>query len=194
MKNKISTPEALVTGMSICLGDPANLNTALALQADYLTSNLRQTDTAKYVADVVEFVGVTCQLPVAFFKCSDTSIDLQNRLVSSISQLELAIIASDKMDEGQRQLAKQAEERLANAPLDINVKPSITIDDITSGSRRLYRTYDGLGIILIDGLHLVVSRENGVPVESDLSGIKLELAALAAELRTPIIATYREPR
>jgi replicative DNA helicase len=178
-------------GVSLLFGDP-HLHAGLRLPEKSFTINHQLMDTAAYAVEVAELVGVTNSLPVLYFKCGESGIDFCDRLISSQSRLEVALVKGGRLNRSQWLHIRRVAERLGNAPIHITAKSILQMDEIVQICHRHRRMYDGLGIIVIDGLERISAEKIGSDSLSSIHGLPPLLAELANELQTPIVGTYCE--
>jgi len=134
-------------------------------------------------------MAVNNGIPVAFFSCEMSSVQLITRLISSetgLSSEKLRTGRVEKHEWGQLNVKVKA---LEKAPLFIDDTPSLSIFDLRAKARRLASQH-GIKLVIIDYLQLMTagSSQKGGNREQEISTISRNLKALAKELNVPVIA------
>lgn len=141
-----------------------------------------------FVLSMAKNIAVNYHNPVAVFSLEMSNVQLVNRLISNVCEIE-----NDKLKSGQlaayewQQLDYKLCE-LINAPLYIDDTPSLSIFELRTKARRLVREHK-VKIIIIDYLQLM--NASGMKFgnrQEEVSTISRSLKGLAKELNIPIIA------
>ncbi|MFN5029117.1 MAG: DnaB-like helicase C-terminal domain-containing protein, partial [Burkholderiales bacterium] len=82
----------------------------------------------------------------------------------------------------------QAMVKLNTAPIHIDETPALNALELRARARRMWRMYDGLGLIVVDYLQLMSSTGSGENRATEISEISRSLKALAKELKVPVVA------
>ena len=126
---------------------------------------------------------------VAVFNLEMDAVQLANRMLSSVGQIEGRKFMSGKFNSDEWTRLNEAVSQLNDAKIYINDTPGASIGDIRSKCRRLKASPQGLDLIIIDYLQLVSSNKNyGTNRQQEVSDISRALKLLALELHVPIIA------
>ncbi len=153
----------------IIAGRPAMGKTSLALS---LAKNL----------------AVDYQVPTAFFSLEMSNVQLANRLMSNVFEIEGTKILSGQLNDGEWARLDKNIDRLRQAPLYIDETASLSVFELRTKARRLVRE-NGVRAIFIDYLQLMTA--SGMKFASrqeEVSNISKSLKGLAKELNIPIIA------
>ncbi len=153
----------------IIAGRPAMGKTAFALS---LTKN----------------IAVDYQIPVAFFSLEMSNVQLVNRLISNVCELEGNKILNANLDKVEWERLDRNIRKLNGAPIYIDDTPGMSIFELRSKARRLVREKK-VKIIMIDYLQLM--NANGTRFGSrqeEVSTISRSLKGLAKELDVPVLA------
>ena len=141
-----------------------------------------------FALSMAKNIAIDQKIPVAFFSLEMSNLQLVNRFISNVCE-----IPSDKIKSGQLlpyewgQLDYKISE-LYEKPLFIDDTPNLSVFELRTKARRLYREHH-IGLIMIDYLQLM--NASGMSYNSrqeEVSTISRSLKALAKELNIPIIA------
>lgn len=134
-------------------------------------------------------IAVNSNIPVAFFSCEMSSVQLITRLISSETGLSSEKLRTGKLEKHEWEQLNVKVKTLENAPLFIDDTPSLSIFDLRAKARRLASQH-GIKMIIIDYLQLMTAGGTGKGGnrEQEISTISRNLKALAKELNIPVIA------
>ena len=134
-------------------------------------------------------MAVDHNIPVAFFSCEMSSVQLITRLISSETGLSSEKLRTGNLEKHEWEQLNVKVKGLEKAPLFIDDTPSLSIFDLRAKARRL-ASQQGVKIIMIDYLQLMTAGggKNGGNREQEISTISRNLKALAKELNVPVIA------
>lgn len=141
-----------------------------------------------FVLSMAKNMAVEYSTPVAIFSLEMSNLQLVNRLISNVCEVE-----SEKIKSGQLSMAEwdnllMRTKRLYSSPLYIDDTPSLSVFELRTKARRLVRE-NGVKLIIIDYLQLM--NASGMKFgsrEQEVSTISRNLKGLAKELDIPIIA------
>lgn len=126
---------------------------------------------------------------VAVFSLEMTAQQLTDRMISSLSDIELTRILNGNIRENEHTLLGKAMTTISNMPLYVDDTPRRTVGGIRRECRRMMAEH-GLDAAIIDYVQLVrgsVDRRGANRTE-ELDDISNRLKELARELRIPVIA------
>lgn len=134
-------------------------------------------------------IAVNSNIPVAFFSCEMSSVQLITRLISSETGLSSEKLRTGKLEKHEWEQLNVKVKTLEKAPLFIDDTPSLSIFDLRAKARRLASQH-GIKMIIIDYLQLMTAGGTGKNGnrEQEISTISRNLKALAKELSVPVIA------
>ena len=134
-------------------------------------------------------MAVDHNIPVAFFSCEMSSVQLITRLISSETGLSSEKLRTGNLEKHEWEQLNVKVKGLEKAPLFIDDTPSLSIFDLRAKARRL-ASQQGVKVIMIDYLQLMTAGggKNGGNREQEISTISRNLKALAKELNVPVIA------
>ena len=126
---------------------------------------------------------------VAIFNMEMDAVQLANRILSSVGQIEGRKFLSGSFNNNDWTRLNEAISQLDGAKIFINDMTESTIGAIRSKCRRLASSEAGLDLVIIDYLQLVSGGKNyGANRQQEVSDISRALKLLALELHVPIIA------
>ena len=126
---------------------------------------------------------------VAIFNLEMDAVQLANRILSSVGQIEGKKFMSGNFDNNDWIRLNEAISQLSDAKIFINDMTESTIGAIRSKCRRLASSEHGLDLVIIDYLQLISGGKNyGTNRQQEVSDISRALKLLALELHIPIIA------
>ncbi len=134
-------------------------------------------------------MAVNNNVPVAFFSCEMSSVQLITRLISSETGLSSEKLRTGRLEKHEWEQLNVKVKALEKAPLFIDDTPSLSIFDLRAKARRLASQH-GIKLIVIDYLQLMTAggSQKGGNREQEISTISRNLKALAKELNVPVIA------
>ena len=134
-------------------------------------------------------MAVEHNVPVAFFSCEMSSVQLITRLISSETGLSSEKLRTGNLEKHEWEQLNVKVKGLEKAPLFIDDTPSLSIFDLRAKARRLASQH-GVKMIMIDYLQLMTAGggKNTGNREQEISTISRNLKALAKELNVPVIA------
>jgi replicative DNA helicase len=141
-----------------------------------------------FVLSMAKNMAVNVNIPVAIFSLEMSNLQLVNRLISNVCELEGEKIKSGRLTDNDWDKLMSGVKSLYSAPLYIDDTPSLSIFELRTKARRLVREHQ-VKIIIIDYLQLM--NASGMKFgsrEQEVSMISRSLKQLAKELNIPIIA------
>lgn len=141
-----------------------------------------------FVLSMAKNMAVDYQKSVAIFSLEMSNLELVNRLVVNVSEIEGEKIKRGKLVEYEWMQLQSRTTQLVKAPIYIDDTPSLSVFELCSKSRRLKNEHQ-IDCIIIDYLQLMnASGMSYGSREQEVSIISRSLKALAKELNIPIIA------
>lgn len=141
-----------------------------------------------FVLSMAKNMAINYNTPLAVFSLEMSKLQLVNRLISNVCEIEGQLIKSGRLDPRQWDMLMQRLKMLYSAPIFIDDTPSLSIFELRTKARRLVREH-GIKILIIDYLQLM--NASGMKFgsrEQEVSMISRSLKQLAKELNIPIIA------
>lgn len=141
-----------------------------------------------FVLSMAKNMAVDYNVPLAIFTLEMSNIQLVNRLISNVCELEGEKIKSGNLSSTEWEQVHTRIKKLYSAPIFIDESPSLSIFELRTKARRLVREHQ-IKLIIIDYLQLM--NASGMKTgsrEQEVSMISRSLKQLAKELDIPIIA------
>lgn len=124
---------------------------------------------------------------VAIFNLEMSKEQLIQRMISSISQVELSKLKNGSIEDEEWPKITQGISVLQSGDIYIDDSPGITATELRSKCRRL-KVERGLDLVLIDYLQLMESDGKTESRQQEISKISRSLKILAKELECPVVA------
>ena len=141
-----------------------------------------------FVLSMAKNMAVNLNTPIAVFSLEMSNLQLVNRLISNVCEIEGGKIKSGQLNPLEWDQLMARIKYLNGAPLFIDDTPSLSIFELRTKARRLVREHQ-IKMIIIDYLQLM--NASGMKFgsrEQEVSMISRSLKQLAKELNIPIIA------
>lgn len=141
-----------------------------------------------FVLSMAKNMAINYNTPLAIFSLEMSNLQLVNRLISNVCEIEGEKIKSGRLDEREWDQLMSRIKNLYSAPMFIDDTPSLSILELRTKARRLVREHN-IQMIIIDYLQLMNAA--GMKFgsrEQEVSMISRSLKQLAKELNIPIIA------
>ena len=141
-----------------------------------------------FVLSMAKNMAVDMNTPTAIFSLEMSNLQLVNRLILNVCELDGSKIKSGQLAQMEWEQLLSRVRQLYGAPLYIDDTPSLSIFELRTKARRLVREHN-VKIIIIDYLQLM--NATGMKFgsrEQEVSMISRNLKQLAKELNIPIIA------
>ena len=141
-----------------------------------------------FVLSMSKNMAVNFNRPVAIFSLEMSKIQLVNRLIMNVCEIEGDKIKNGRLSQDEWHRLEYKVNDLLGAPIYIDDTPSLSIFELRSKARKLH-SEKKIQLIIIDYLQLMnASGMNFGSREQEISIISRNLKALAKELDIPIIA------
>ncbi len=141
-----------------------------------------------FVLSMAKNMAVDYNTPVAIFSLEMSNLQLVNRLISNVCEIEGEKIKSGRLTQMEWEKLNSRIRKLYTAPLYVDDTPSLSIFELRTKARRLVREHQ-VKIIIIDYLQLM--NASGMKFgsrEQEVSMISRNLKQLAKELNIPVVA------
>lgn len=141
-----------------------------------------------FALSLAKNIAVDYGKPIAFFSLEMSNVQLVNRLISNVCEIEGRKILNGQLGDDEWSRLDKNIDKLRNAPIYIDDTPGMSIFELRTKARRLVRE-KGVEIIMIDYLQLM--NANGARFGSrqeEVSTISRSLKSLAKELDIPVLA------
>ncbi|MGV8963544.1 MAG: replicative DNA helicase [Candidatus Saccharimonadaceae bacterium] len=140
------------------------------------------------VLSMAKNMAVNFKYPIGLFSLEMSNVQLVNRLIVNVCQIEGEKIKSGRLSTEEWLRLDTKIKELYDAPIYVDDTPSLSIFELRTKARRLVREHD-VKMLIIDYLQLMnASGMNYGSREQEVSMISRSLKGLAKELNIPIIA------
>ena len=141
-----------------------------------------------FVLSMAKNMAIDRNIHVAIFSLEMSNVQLVNRLIMNVCELECDSITTGKMSREEAMRLNTKINIMKGKPLYLDDTPSLSIFELRSKARKLVREH-GIKMIIIDYLQLMNAQGSSFGSrEQEVSIISRNLKALAKELDLPIIA------
>ena len=141
-----------------------------------------------FVLSMAKNIAVNYHKPVAMFSLEMSNVQLVNRLIMNVCEIEGDKIKNGKLTKQEWAQLEHKINELLGAPIYVDDTPSLSVFELRSKARKLVKEHH-IELIIIDYLQLMnASGMNFGSREQEVSIISRNLKALAKELDIPIIA------
>ena len=141
-----------------------------------------------FALSMAKNIAADYQVPMAFFSLEMSNVQLVNRLISNVCEIQGSKILNGQLQQDEWERLDKRLNKLLGAPLYVDDTPGLSVFELRTKARRLVREH-GVRIIMIDYLQLM--NANGMRFSSrqeEVSVISRSLKGLAKELDVPILA------
>lgn len=141
-----------------------------------------------FALSLAKNIAVDYGKPIAFFSLEMNNVQLVNRLISNVCEIEGKKILNGQLNDEEWSRLDKNVGKLQAAPIYIDDTPGMSIFELRTKARRLVRE-KGVELIMIDYLQLM--NANGARFGSrqeEVSTISRSLKGLAKELDIPVLA------
>jgi len=141
-----------------------------------------------FVLSMAKNIAVNYKIPVAMFSLEMSNVQLVNRLIMNVCEIEGDKIKNGKLTQQEWHKLEHKITDLTGAPIYVDETPALSVFELRSKARKLVREHQ-IKLIIIDYLQLMNAQGmNFGSREQEVSIISRNLKALAKELDIPIIA------
>jgi replicative DNA helicase len=137
--------------------------------------------------NIGEHVAIKLQVPVLFVSLEMSSIELADRMLCSLAQVNGHRLRNGTVSrEDRKRLVDKAAE-ISESPLFVDDSPSRTVSEIAAAARRIRRREGGLGLVVVDYLQLIEPDNADDPRQEQVAKIARRLKGVARELEVPVL-------
>ncbi|HXK76482.1 MAG TPA: replicative DNA helicase [Bacteroidaceae bacterium] len=141
-----------------------------------------------FVLSMAKNMAVDHNIPVAIFSLEMSNVQLVNRLLVNVSQVEGDKIKSGNLNSQDAENFAMGVHTLQGKPIYVDDTPSLSVFELRTKARRLVKEH-GIEMIIIDYLQLMnASGMKHGSRQEEVSTISRSLKGLAKELNIPVIA------
>jgi len=165
---------------------------------DELTAGLQKSDLiiiagrpamgkTTLAMNIAEHAAIKHEVPVAIFSMEMSSLQLVNRLFSSLGQIDQTRLRTGSLDDLDWPKLTSAMNLLHKSKIFIDETAALSPSELRARARRLKREHD-IGLIVVDYIQLMSvpgTKENRA---TEIAEISRSLKAIAKELNIPVVA------
>ena len=141
-----------------------------------------------FVLSMAKNMAVDFKVPVAIFSLEMSNVQLVNRLIMNVCEIEGSKIRNGRLTQSEWNRLESQINVLREAPIYVDDTPGLSVYELQSKARKLVKEH-GIQIIIIDYLQLMnANGSNFGSREQEVSIISRNLKGLAKELDIPVIA------
>lgn len=141
-----------------------------------------------FVLSMAKNIAVDFNIPVAIFSLEMSNVQLVNRLIMNVCEIEGSKIRNGRLTKAEWDKLENNISVLQNAPIYVDDTPGLSVFELRSKARKLVKDKK-IQIIIIDYLQLMnANGTNFGSREQEVSIISRTLKGLAKELDIPVIA------
>lgn len=137
--------------------------------------------------NILEYVCIKQEMPSLIFNLEMSYRQLTMRMIASIGRIDMQRIRSSQLNDEDWPRLSAAIETLSSTKIKIKSGP-VSLDKIIEISRAFKNEHSGMGVIVIDHIHLIECEERQ-NVHEELADVTRSLKNLALELNIPVIIT-----
>ncbi len=193
VKKSIKAIEDLQEQREMVTGVPSHFKDLDKLTAGFQKSDLIIIAGRPSMGKTAFALNVACNaalksdVPIGFFSLEMSKEQLAMRLLCSEARVDSHKIRSGFLSRQECAKMLTAAGVFMDAPICIDDTPAITTIELRAKARRMMAD-GGLGMIVVDYLQLMRSREGVERREQEISDVSRSLKAVAKELNIPVIA------
>ena len=124
---------------------------------------------------------------VGFFSLEMSSLQLNYRLISMVSLIELDQVMNGRIKDHEWQLLFDSVKEIASKDLYVDETPAISLSEMRSKLKRL-KAEKGLDLVVIDYLQLMTAEGSKENRQNEIASISRGLKSLSKELNCPILS------
>lgn len=131
---------------------------------------------------------------VLFFSLEMTNEEIHDRILSSMSGVELNKIKEGSVAEEDKSKLKEASDRASKMKIMIETEPELTAEGIRAKALRRAQSTEGLDIIILDYLQLLKISKKSNNRQEDVASLSRSMKLLAKSLGIPIMILVQMQR
>ena len=124
---------------------------------------------------------------VAFFSLEMSTLQLNYRLISMVSMIDLEQVMNGRIKDDEWELLFKASKEIASKDLYVDETPAISLSEMRSKLKRL-KAEKRVDLVVIDYLQLMTAEGNKENRQNEIASISRGLKTLSKELNCPILS------
>jgi replicative DNA helicase len=162
----------------------------LGLQRSSLTIIGARPSVGKtaFALGILIHVGSVLRRPSLFFSLEMSRTELAERILASSALIDSTRLKTGDLSNAEWNEAQRAINTLHDAPIFVDDNPHLTVMDVRARARRIKQQVGDLGVVVVDYLQLMSSRQRTENRQVEVAEMSRGLKILARELECPVIA------
>jgi replicative DNA helicase len=140
-----------------------------------------------FAMNIAENVSVQQQKPVLFVSLEMSAIELADRLLCSVAEVDSQRLRNGTISQEDRKRLLDTANKISSSPLFIDDSPSRTVTEVAAAARRIKRNQNSLGLVVVDYLQLLQPDDPRDPRQEQVAKMARRLKGLARELDVPLL-------
>ncbi|MGI9249814.1 MAG: replicative DNA helicase [Pseudohongiellaceae bacterium] len=141
-----------------------------------------------FAMNMAEHAIMHSNSPVLMFSLEMPASSLIFRMLSSIGKINQSNLRKGKLNDEEWDGLSKTLSKLKDLPLYIDDTPGLTPTDMRARVRRLMREHEELGMVVVDYLQLMHTRDGNENRVAEISEISRDLKQMAREFKCPVVA------
>lgn len=141
-----------------------------------------------FALGVLLHVGAKMRRPALYFSLEMSRTELAERILATSALIDSARLKTGELSNVEWDLAQDALTTLQDAPIFVDDNPNLTVMDVRARARRIKQQQGDLGVVIVDYLQLMSSRQRSENRQVEVAEMSRGLKILARELSCPVIA------
>lgn len=140
-----------------------------------------------FVLNIATHVAMHVHVPVLMFSLEMSADQMAKRIIACEAEIDSMKLKNADLDSDDWLKLGQASGKLSEIPLYIDDTPGLSSAELRAKCRKA-KLEKGIGLIIIDYLQLMESKNKNSSRQQEISEISRSLKILAKELKVPVIA------
>ncbi len=189
--DKLSKHQGTLRGLPTGFNDLDNILAGLQKSDLVILASRPSMGKSSLAVNFAANIAINQKIPVGIFSLEMSKDQVVDRLIASLANIDLWRLRTGRLssDEEDNDFAKiqDAMAKLSEAPIYVDDAASSNVLQMRAMARRLQAEH-GLGLIIIDYLQLMESRNPMISMVQQVTEISRALKGLARELNVPVLA------
>ncbi len=147
-----------------------------------------QRGETAFALNIAQNVATETKVPVGIFSLEMSADQIIRRILCAEAKVDLARVRSGYINKEDFGRLTQAANTLSQSPIYIDDSPGLNINEIRTRSRRLFSELRQLGLLIVDYIQLISTRERVENRQQEVSLISRSLKGIARDLDCPVLA------
>ena len=176
-----------ITGLATGYADFDNMTSGLQPSDLIILAGRPSMGKSAFAASILEYIGITLKMPVAFFSLEMSKEQLVQRMLCSQARVDAHKVRSGFLSPADWPKLTAAAGKLSSSSIFIDDTPAISALELRAKARRL-KSHSDIQLVVVDYLQLMRGTHKVDSRQQEISEISRSIKSLARELKVPIIA------